>query len=60
MPAGFRRRWYYFNYYYTLNNKYALNAAGGSTGFPVTVGFLQAQRRARSPGASPRLAGGTR
>jgi solute carrier family 35 protein E1 len=33
--------WYYFNYYYTLNNKYALNAAGGSTGFPVTVGFLQ-------------------
>jgi len=33
--------WYLGNYYYTLNNKYALNAAGGSTGFPVTIGFLQ-------------------
>jgi len=33
--------WYYFNYYYTLNNKLALNAAGGSTGFPVTIAFLQ-------------------
>jgi len=33
--------WYLGNYYYTLNNKYALKAAGGATGFPVTVGFLQ-------------------
>lgn len=33
--------WYLGNYYYTLNNKYALNAAGGGTGFPVTIGFLQ-------------------
>jgi len=33
--------WYLGNYYYTLNNKYALKAAGGSTGFPLTIGFLQ-------------------
>jgi len=33
--------WYLGNYYYTLNNKYALKAAGGATGFPVTIGFLQ-------------------
>jgi len=33
--------WYVGNYYYTLTNKYALNAAGGATGFPVTIGFLQ-------------------
>jgi len=33
--------WYLGNYYYTLNNKYALNAAGGGAGFPVTIGFLQ-------------------
>jgi len=33
--------WYVGNYYYTLNNKLALKAAGGATGFPVTVGFLQ-------------------
>jgi len=33
--------WYLGNYYFTLNNKLALNAAGGATGFPVTVGFLQ-------------------
>ncbi|KOO30758.1 triose phosphate phosphate translocator [Chrysochromulina tobinii] len=33
--------WYLGNYYYTLNNKYALNAAGGATGFPITIGFLQ-------------------
>ena len=33
--------WYVGNYYYTLNNKYALKAAGGATGFPVTIGFLQ-------------------
>ncbi|KAL3903981.1 MAG: hypothetical protein SGPRY_011457, partial [Prymnesium sp.] len=33
--------WYLGNYYYTLNNKLALNAAGGSKGFPLTIGFLQ-------------------
>jgi len=33
--------WYLGNYYYTLNNKHALNAAGGGAGFPVTIGFLQ-------------------
>jgi len=33
--------WYIGNYYYTLNNKYALKAAGGATGFPITIGFLQ-------------------
>ena len=33
--------WYLGNYYYTLNNKLALNAAGGATGFPVTIGFVQ-------------------
>merc|ERR1719247_689202 len=33
--------WYVGNYYYTLNNKLALKAAGGATGFPVTIGFGQ-------------------
>jgi len=33
--------WYLGNYYYTLNNKLALKAAGGATGFPITIGFLQ-------------------
>jgi solute carrier family 35 protein E1 len=33
--------WYLGNYYYTLNNKLALKAAGGAAGFPVTIGFLQ-------------------
>jgi solute carrier family 35 protein E1 len=33
--------WYLGNYYYTLNNKLALKAAGGATGFPVTIGFVQ-------------------
>jgi len=33
--------WYVGNYYYTLNNKLALKAAGGASGFPVTIGFLQ-------------------
>ena len=32
---------YLGNYYYTLNNKLALKAAGGATGFPVTIGFMQ-------------------
>ena len=33
--------WYVGNYYYTLNNKLALKASGGATGFPVTIGFMQ-------------------
>jgi len=33
--------WYLGNYYYTINNKIALKAAGGATGFPMTIGFLQ-------------------
>ena len=33
--------WYLGNYYYTLNNKLALKAAGGASGFPITIGFLQ-------------------
>ena len=33
--------WYLGNYYYTINNKKALRASGGKTGFPVTIGFLQ-------------------
>ena len=33
--------WYLGNYYYTLNNKLALKAAGGAAGFPITIGFLQ-------------------
>ena len=33
--------WYIGNYYYTLNNKLALKAAGGATGFPCTIGFMQ-------------------
>lgn len=33
--------WYLGNYYYTLNNKLALKAAGGASGFPMTIGFMQ-------------------
>jgi solute carrier family 35 protein E1 len=33
--------WYLGNYYYTLNNKLALKAAGGADGFPMTIGFCQ-------------------
>lgn len=40
VPAPPRAR-YLGNYYYTLNNKLALKAAGGASGFPVTIGFLQ-------------------
>lgn len=33
--------WYLGNYYYNITNKLALNAAGGKTGFPVTISGLQ-------------------
>lgn len=33
--------WYLGNYYYNISNKLALNAAGGKTGFPVTISSLQ-------------------
>jgi len=33
--------WYVGNYYYNLTNKLALKAAGGSTGFPMTIAGLQ-------------------
>lgn len=33
--------WYLGNYYYNITNKLALNAAGGKTGFPMTISALQ-------------------
>jgi solute carrier family 35 protein E1 len=33
--------WYIGNYYYNISNKLALKAAGGSTGFPMTISALQ-------------------
>jgi len=33
--------WYVGNYYYNITNKLALKAAGGSTGFPMTIAGLQ-------------------
>jgi len=33
--------WYLGNYYYNISNKLALNAAGGKTGFPMTIATLQ-------------------
>jgi solute carrier family 35 protein E1 len=33
--------WYLGNYYYNITNKMALNAAGGKTGFPITISSLQ-------------------
>jgi len=33
--------WYVVNYYYNITNKLALNAAGGSAGFPMTISSLQ-------------------
>jgi len=33
--------WYLGNYYYNITNKLALNAAGGKTGFPMTISGLQ-------------------
>lgn len=32
---------YLGNYYYNITNKLALKAAGGSTGFPLTIATLQ-------------------
>ena len=33
--------WYLGNYYYNVSNKLALKAAGGATGFPMTISALQ-------------------
>lgn len=33
--------WYVGNYYYNITNKLALNAAGGSAGFPMTISAMQ-------------------
>jgi len=33
--------WYVGNYYYNITNKLALRAAGGSSGFPMTISALQ-------------------
>ncbi len=33
--------WYVGNYFYNITNKLALRAAGGSTGFPMTISSLQ-------------------
>lgn len=33
--------WYLGNYYYNITNKLALKAAGGKTGFPMTIATLQ-------------------
>eukprot|EP00558_Chaetoceros_sp_UNC1202_P005318 CAMPEP_0197235786 /NCGR_PEP_ID=MMETSP1429-20130617/3114_1 /TAXON_ID=49237 /ORGANISM="Chaetoceros sp., Strain UNC1202" /LENGTH=389 /DNA_ID=CAMNT_0042694469 /DNA_START=33 /DNA_END=1202 /DNA_ORIENTATION=+ len=33
--------WYVGNYFYNITNKLALKAAGGSTGFPMTISTLQ-------------------
>jgi solute carrier family 35 protein E1 len=33
--------WYLGNYYYNITNKLALNAAGGSTGVPLTIATMQ-------------------
>jgi solute carrier family 35 protein E1 len=33
--------WYIGNYFYNITNKLALRAAGGSTGFPMTISTLQ-------------------
>ncbi|KAI2494714.1 Triose-phosphate Transporter family [Fragilaria crotonensis] len=33
--------WYVGNYYYNITNKLALKAAGGKTGFPMTISTLQ-------------------
>jgi len=33
--------WYLGNYYYNITNKLALNAAGGASGFPMTISCLQ-------------------
>jgi len=33
--------WYLGNYFYSISNKLALNAAGGAAGFPMTIATLQ-------------------
>merc|ERR1719335_445036 len=33
--------WYLGNYYYNITNKLALTAAGGATGFPMTIATMQ-------------------
>jgi len=33
--------WYLGNYYYNITNKLALTAAGGATGYPMTIATLQ-------------------
>jgi len=33
--------WYLGNYYYNITNKRALKAAGGASGFPLTISALQ-------------------
>merc|ERR1719331_3295076 len=33
--------WYLGNYYYNISNKIALTAAGGASGFPMTIATLQ-------------------
>ena len=33
--------WYLGNYYYNISNKLALKAAGGKTGYPMTIAALQ-------------------
>jgi solute carrier family 35 protein E1 len=33
--------WYLGNYYYNITNKYALVAAGGAAGFPMTIATMQ-------------------
>jgi hypothetical protein len=33
--------WYLGNYYYNITNKLALKAAGGASGFPLTISALQ-------------------
>jgi len=33
--------WYLGNYYFNINNKLALNAAGGATGYPISVATTQ-------------------
>eukprot|EP00438_Fugacium_kawagutii_P014980 Skav220239 [mRNA] locus=scaffold4245:118401:130750:- [translate_table: standard] len=38
--------WYLGNYYYNITNKKALIAAGGTTGFPMTIATLQARIQA--------------
>jgi len=33
--------WYLLNYFYSINNKLCLNAAGGKAGFPLTISTMQ-------------------